>query len=326
MRICCFMVWIWMGMIVSVYAQDDHLSPMDNSEYMMKEYPEWFKGQETSKAHYVCAPSWGLPAYGFYLKKEGGKNYLVKWREEDKQVRRKQVQIPEMLAREIELLFAAVCRQIDYPEYVCFGVDLNYYYFSTLDDLGRLNAGWCRFTTPQPRNKKLVEICNALSDLPEDTDAQLQLRRKMQLLQQSVRQYAVKWKNHSKVYKSLGWGPSALDNKSYRKEWDKAAEFPGMNPTDYVIQNMVYPAGMLEKNSWAMILAQLELDAMGYIAEVSLLGMSSRSSEMAEEVIRVIYSMPPWIPAKKSGKPVCSVYRFAVPFNPVAYRERMGLK
>lgn len=316
---------IYLGMTFSVYAQDDHLWPLEY-ETVVEKNPEWFLLRGKTKAQYVCSPSWGNPAFGFYLDTLAGKNYLISWQKEKQGIVNKRIPISRAFAGNIESLFLTACRQIDYPEYVCFGVDYYHFYFSTVDEKGRLLAGWCWRTTPVPLNSKLIEVCDSLCHLPENGEAQQQMSREMKLLQQRIERYALKWKSHHKVYKTFGAGIVQVNNKSYKREWDEAARFPGMNPTDYVLENMVYPAEMLEKNAWVMALAIVSLDEMGYITKIYVSGGTEYSCAVREEVTRVIYSMPPWIPAKKAGLPVSSVYRFVVPFNPVAYRKRKGLE
>ncbi|WP_158547956.1 energy transducer TonB [Dyadobacter luteus] len=89
------------------------------------------------------------------------------------------------------------------------------------------------------------------------------------------------------------------------------AEFPGGTSKMYMFfgKNFKYPEEAIKANvSTGPIWIQLKIDSVGKVRDIRIL--KSPGFGFNEECVRVIKLMPAWQPAKISGKPVSSIYKF----------------
>ena len=98
-------------------------------------------------------------------------------------------------------------------------------------------------------------------------------------------------------------------------EVDKPAQFPGgeVAMMDFLRKQLVYPARAKEEEISGKCLVQFVVTTEGLIANVKVLRGVAGCPECDRECIRVVKSMPYWIPALKNNKPVNSYY--TIPFT-----------
>jgi protein TonB len=98
-------------------------------------------------------------------------------------------------------------------------------------------------------------------------------------------------------------------------EVDKPAQFHGGETAmmDFLRKQLVYPSRAKEEEISGKCFVQFVVTTEGLIANVKVLRGVSGCPECDSECIRVIKSMPYWIPALKNNKPVNSYY--TIPFT-----------
>jgi TonB family protein len=96
---------------------------------------------------------------------------------------------------------------------------------------------------------------------------------------------------------------------------DVEARFPGGTAymRAYIKENIEYPQKAIERGLSGRTYIGMEVDIYGFITNVKVV----RSSHpiLDKEALRVVYSMPQWIPAQVKGKAVRSKVRFPIDFN-----------
>ena len=101
------------------------------------------------------------------------------------------------------------------------------------------------------------------------------------------------------------------------KEPDADAAFPGgrsaMNK--FILENLKFPETAGE-SIYEKIYIQFLVEKDGSIQNVEMLRAISDCPECNAELIRLVKSMPNWIPAKVKGEPVRSFYFLPVNFHP----------
>lgn len=100
--------------------------------------------------------------------------------------------------------------------------------------------------------------------------------------------------------------------------FDETAQFKGqVNGFDslriYIAENIVYPEKAYEKKIQGTVYVQFSIDTSGYVTEVKLL--KKVHPLLDKEAIRIIKSLPQWVPAKNDGKTVKSQYTIPVVFE-----------
>lgn len=94
---------------------------------------------------------------------------------------------------------------------------------------------------------------------------------------------------------------------------EQKPEFPGGDSAlmKYIVENFEYPDVPTKNSTQSKIYVQFVIDKSGKVTDVELL----RGIEpfLDNEALRVVKTMPDWIPGKQNGKPVAVV--FVVPLN-----------
>ena len=106
--------------------------------------------------------------------------------------------------------------------------------------------------------------------------------------------------------------------------YDLAPQFPGGAEAlrKYYTDSIRYPEPERSKGLQGYVLVKFMVTEEGKIKEVKLINGVPGAPNFAAETLRLLYSMPPWIPATKDGKPVEVEYNLAVPFKlPYKYRK-----
>ena len=89
------------------------------------------------------------------------------------------------------------------------------------------------------------------------------------------------------------------------------------NLLKFLDKNLVYPEACQNSGESGKMIVEFEIDTDGYVIKRSVtIYPSSKHPELKKEILRVVYMMPKWIPAKDcDGKPICVKYRIPVTFK-----------
>lgn len=100
-------------------------------------------------------------------------------------------------------------------------------------------------------------------------------------------------------------------------KFDTAPCFPGGSKAmmKYFEDNINYPEPEKTKYIQGNVLIKFDVTKKGNIMNVQGLNGVPGGPNLIKEAVRVIQSMPLWIPAVKDGKPVDSEYVLSVPFK-----------
>ncbi len=95
---------------------------------------------------------------------------------------------------------------------------------------------------------------------------------------------------------------------------EQDAEFPGGQAAllKYIRENVKYPAIALEQDLQGMVILRFVVERDGSVGDVQI--KKSLSAECDREAIRVVKSLPRFIPAKQSGRPVRKWFTVPVRF------------
>jgi protein TonB len=100
-------------------------------------------------------------------------------------------------------------------------------------------------------------------------------------------------------------------------EVDTPAQFPGGESAmfQFLSKQLVYPVRAKEEEISGKCFVQFVVTKEGLIVNVKVMRGVPGCPECDQECIRVIKSMPNWIPAQKDGKPVNSTFILPVQFK-----------
>lgn len=106
------------------------------------------------------------------------------------------------------------------------------------------------------------------------------------------------------------------DNEIYRVP-DEQASFPGgmQEMRAYIVKNIVYPENAVEEMLEGKSFIRFVVAKDGTISHLQLMRGVQDCRECDQEAIRLIKSMPKWIPAKVKGKAVNSYYTLPIVFK-----------
>lgn len=107
-------------------------------------------------------------------------------------------------------------------------------------------------------------------------------------------------------------GPKASLNEGVVKIPDEDAQFPGgfQDFKKFVASNLTYPNNQFDYQGTVYVYFIVESD--GCITNAKII--RGISEELDEEALRLVGSMPNWIPAKKNGKVVATDVRLPIRF------------
>ena len=103
-----------------------------------------------------------------------------------------------------------------------------------------------------------------------------------------------------------------LENKVFDVV-EQAAEFPGGMKAclAYMYKNIKYPTVAMEAGIQGQVVIQMVIDKNGKISNPKI--VRGVSPELNAEALRIVNSMPQWIPGKQKGKNVAT--RFTLPIR-----------
>lgn len=121
--------------------------------------------------------------------------------------------------------------------------------------------------------------------------------------------------------KAKGWkefkrmGEEENENDEVFEIVEKNPSFPEGDKaqTDWIQQNMRYPQSAKEKNIQGRVLVQVIVNKDGSIVEPKVL--RSVDPDLDKEAIRLVSSMPKWIPGKNNGKEVRVHHSIVITFR-----------
>lgn len=93
------------------------------------------------------------------------------------------------------------------------------------------------------------------------------------------------------------------------------AQFPGgeVRLMEYIAKNISYPKEAMEQNVEGRVVTQFAISKTGKVGDIKV--VRSVSPELDREAIRVVGTLPDFIPAKLDGKPVASWYTLPISFK-----------
>lgn len=79
---------------------------------------------------------------------------------------------------------------------------------------------------------------------------------------------------------------------------------PGFNLSEYLVKHLLYPEAARENKVQGRLTARFVVEKDGSITNIKVIKGAELQNGLPEEVIRVISSMPKWVPGKHNGQPV----------------------
>lgn len=121
--------------------------------------------------------------------------------------------------------------------------------------------------------------------------------------------------NQPQPSKATQTTPSKEDEKVYGSV-QQMPQFPGGEKAlmDYVIKNVRYPKSEIGRTETVRVIVRFVVEANGKIGEIKILRGGPEAFN--EEAIRVVKSMPDFIPGKENGKDVAVWYNLPIKFAP----------
>lgn len=109
---------------------------------------------------------------------------------------------------------------------------------------------------------------------------------------------------------------TAVNDTTIHQGVDQRPEFVGGNTAlyDYVAKNIHYPDSAKETGIQGKVFVSFIVEKNGSISNVNLMN-SGGDKMLDDEAIRVIASMPPWLPGKKQGKEVRTKFVLPIIFR-----------
>jgi protein TonB len=100
---------------------------------------------------------------------------------------------------------------------------------------------------------------------------------------------------------------------------EQPAEFKGgiSELSKYLGSEIKYPAMAKDKKIGGKVFIKFIVDKDGAIKDPVILKGAENCPECDKEALRVISSMPNWIPAKQSGRAVSCYFNLPIKFDPV---------
>jgi periplasmic protein TonB len=96
---------------------------------------------------------------------------------------------------------------------------------------------------------------------------------------------------------------------------EKFPEFPGgeMEMLRFIAENIRYPSAASANNIQGLVVLQFTVDAQGRIEDIAIL--KDIGGGCGDEAVRIVKSMPLWIPGEQNGLPVAVRYTLPVHFK-----------
>lgn len=320
-------------------AQIDYLEPVKPFSTYKGELGEYYRSvfsllntgfQKQPYACFAVIPSFS-PEYAMSVEKKNGRYYLISntlsrtyWQAEKGTVKvdTKSVAISASLYQSLGAIFRLVTEQVQDLDGSTAGLDGVVYYFSSTDTKGKVRMGRKWSPVKGTLMERLVLVCQSAymlskgENISEQTLAE-ETASLLKALQQRTKEKPDAYKRpmYMGIYQI---GPQARTLSG--KQVEELAHFSDMNVEEYIADQMIYPADLLEKKVSGYALCEFTIDKEGVILRPHIL--RSTHAEFAEEALRIVKGMPNWSPALVGGKPSDSNYTLYIPFRPQNYRAK----
>ena len=320
-------------------AQIDYLEPVRPFSTYKGELGEYYRSvffllntgfQKQPYACFVAIPSFS-PEYAMSVEKKNGRYTLISntlsrtyWQAEKGTVKveTKSVVISASLYQSLGAIFRLVTEQIQDLDGSSAGLDGVVYYFFSTDAKGKEQMGRKWSPAKGTLMERLVLVCQSAymlskgENISEPTLAEEAAALLKKLQQRSKEEPdAYKKPMYVGIYQ-VGPRSQTLSGKQV----EELAHFLDMSAEEYIAEQMIYPASLLEKNVSGYVLCEFTIDKEGVILRPHIL--RSTHPEFAEEALRIVKGMPKWSPAFVGGKPSDSNYTLYIPFRPKSYRAK----
>lgn len=105
------------------------------------------------------------------------------------------------------------------------------------------------------------------------------------------------------------------DNTKKNSPYDQDAQFPGGETAliEWLSENVNYPEEAADNGIRGKVVVKFAIEKDGSIGEAIIVNGVEKSLD--REALRVVWSMPKWIPAKIGGKPVKSYFNLPITFD-----------
>ena len=318
-------------------AQIDYLEPVKPFSSYTGELGEYYRSvfsllntgfQKQPYARFAAIPSFS-PEYAMSVERKNGRYTLISntlsrtyWQAEKGTVTvdTKSVVISASLYQSLGAIFRLVTEQVQDLDGSTAGLDGIVYYFSSTDAKGKERMG--RKWSPEKGTlmERLVLVCQSAYMLSRGENILEQtLAEEAASLLKALQQRSKEEPDAYKQPMYVGIYPVGPRAKTLSgRQVEEPAHFSAMSPEEYIANEMVYPAGLLEKNVSGYALCEFTIDKEGVILRPHIL--RSTHPEFAEEALRIVKGMPKWSPALAGGKPADSNYTLYIPFRPQLYR------
>jgi TonB family protein len=107
--------------------------------------------------------------------------------------------------------------------------------------------------------------------------------------------------------------PMSVQSDMICVEIDEQASFPGQTVSRFIMTNLRYPQKAIDYNIQGKVIVRFVVSTTGDITDVRI--VKSMNLPMDEECVRMIKTMPRWVPAKHNGKEVNSWFNLPVAFK-----------
>lgn len=120
-------------------------------------------------------------------------------------------------------------------------------------------------------------------------------------------------------------GENPLPYVHQESKFDTAPRFPGGPEAmmKYFQDSIHYPEPEKTKGIQGEVFVKFDVTEEGRVVNVQLVNGVPGGPNFAKEAVRIMESMPAWIPASKNGKPVKAEYTLSVPFK-LGNKEQEG--
>lgn len=108
------------------------------------------------------------------------------------------------------------------------------------------------------------------------------------------------------------------DTSKHLTHIEIAATFPGgtVSLMDFVKKNMQYPPAAKAEKRGGITYITFVIEIDGSITDAKVLKTAQGGSDLDEEALRIVKSMPKWIPGTQDGKAVRVQFNLPIRFSP----------
>ncbi len=112
-----------------------------------------------------------------------------------------------------------------------------------------------------------------------------------------------------------------LESSSIFVQPEKMPQFPGGEAamTDFLVKNIRYPESLIGSGKSGKVICSFRILETGSISDIEV--VRGVCPEMDNEAVRLIQSMPDWIPGDIRGKPSAFMYTLPITFKDTVTKQ-----